>query len=92
MFDCVANFIKIRLAGGGSTSMGGRVEVNYNDRGWGTVCDDFWSIADGDVVCKMLNFKSAATVYLGAKPYGEGTCTVYVHVHVFCIRIMCVKF
>ena len=31
----------------------GRVEVNFFGV-WGSICDDFWSLNDGDVVCRLV--------------------------------------
>ena len=41
----------IRLQGGTATS--GRVEI-CNNNNWGTVCDDFWGVADAQVACRQL--------------------------------------
>ena len=61
----------IRLRGGGAKNKG-RVEVYDPSHGWGTVCDDYWSIADGHVVCRQLGF-SRATAVRGSAYYGPGT-------------------
>ena len=56
--------------------MEGRVEVNYNSGGWGTICDDLWSIEDANVACHMLNYKSASSFTKRAS-FGEGTGIVW---------------
>lgn len=50
----------------------GRVEV-FHDNQWGTICDDFFSIIDANVVCWMLNFTQGALCTFGSARYGQGT-------------------
>ena len=66
--------VKVRLSGGRNASEG-RVEVKYNGT-WGTVCDDYWSLQDANVVCKMAGFESAvrATNYAS---FGKGTGPIW---------------
>ena len=47
----------IRLAGTGSSSTEGRVEVCNNNQ-WGTVCDDTWSSLDASVACFHLGYSN----------------------------------
>jgi len=50
--------------------------VNYNGQGWGTVCDDLWSLNDAMVACKMLGFQSAVD-YTREASYGAGSGTIW---------------
>lgn len=49
----------------------GRVELNYNSKGWGTVCQNGWTINAANVVCIMLGFGSAQSFTTGSS-YGPG--------------------
>ncbi|XP_030577946.1 deleted in malignant brain tumors 1 protein-like [Archocentrus centrarchus] len=59
---------KFRLVGPSRCS--GRVEVFFQDT-WGTVCDDQWSIANADVLCRELNCGTAMEAKKGAF-FGQG--------------------
>lgn len=43
----------VRLVDG--TVNSGRVEILYNNT-WGTICDDFFTVQNAGVLCKMLGF------------------------------------
>lgn len=45
----------VRLAGTGTSSSQGRVEI-CNDNQWGTICDDVWDNLDATVVCTQLGY------------------------------------
>jgi len=72
----------IRLVGG-ANDMQGRVEV-WESNSWGTVCDDDWSTADAQVVCRQLGFEGQgiARGYTGpgtfeGHTWGEGTGPIH---------------
>uniref|UniRef100_UPI0037E7ECD9 macrophage receptor MARCO n=1 Tax=Semicossyphus pulcher TaxID=241346 RepID=UPI0037E7ECD9 len=65
--DRGAGEINVRLVPGRSR---GRVEVKYNGI-WGTVCDDNFDSVDGKVICKMLGFRTAVTVYTAGSGSGR---------------------
>ncbi|XP_051864826.1 uncharacterized protein LOC127566444 isoform X2 [Pristis pectinata] len=65
-----AGVLTIRLVNG-STPCSGRVEVFHNNT-WGTICDDYWDIADVVVVCRQLNCGFAGAAHGSAK-FGQGS-------------------
>ncbi|XP_066296405.1 deleted in malignant brain tumors 1 protein-like isoform X1 [Branchiostoma lanceolatum] len=67
---------RIRLVGGPFPNEG-RVEVRPVDSFvWGTVCDDSFEIADGNVVCRMLGYTGADRIHDRAY-FGRGTGQIY---------------
>ena len=49
----------------------GRLEVLHNNV-WGTVCDDFFSTAEANVVCGMLNYTDGSLCAVRSAGFGEG--------------------
>ena len=70
--DAGATCSSVRLVGGSSPSEG-RVEVYHNGI-WGTVCNDYWDITDGHVVCRELGYSKAKTVITS---FGQGSGTIW---------------
>jgi len=64
----------VRLADG-SSSTEGRVEVSVNGV-WGTVCDDYWSIENANVVCNMLGLPQATAAPKG-ESFGSGSGPIW---------------
>ncbi|XP_030833785.1 deleted in malignant brain tumors 1 protein [Strongylocentrotus purpuratus] len=62
--------LPVRLMNGNNAN-DGRVEI-FRYGAWGSVCDDFWDINDGHVVCRMLGYERASRIWWGAT-YGTGT-------------------
>ena len=51
------------------------MEVYHPSYGWGTVCDDTFDLADGNVICRQLGYSGASSTYHSAR-YGQGTGTI----------------
>ena len=62
--------LAVRLVGGQSVNEG-RLEV-YHSGEWGTVCDDYFTTVEANVVCLQLGYPGAMTYYREAH-FGQGT-------------------
>ncbi|XP_034714136.1 lysyl oxidase homolog 3B isoform X2 [Etheostoma cragini] len=62
--------LKVRLSGYPRKHNEGRVELFYKGE-WGTICDDDFSIANANVLCRQLGFISA-TGWTHSAKYGKG--------------------
>ncbi|XP_053380060.1 deleted in malignant brain tumors 1 protein-like [Mercenaria mercenaria] len=67
--DTTVQNYKVRLANGPST-IEGRVEV-FVGGNWGPVCDDSWTNADAQVVCRMLGATTDGATAYGRAKYGQ---------------------
>ena len=62
--------LKFRLAGYPRKHNEGRIEVFYNEE-WGTICDDDFTLANAQVLCRQLGFVGA-TGWAHSAKYGKG--------------------
>ncbi|XP_048579330.1 uncharacterized protein LOC5500862, partial [Nematostella vectensis] len=62
----------------GLVPFAGRVELNFKERGWGTVCDDGqqWGMNEANVICKSLGYPGAVASSSRAR-YGPGNGTIW---------------
>ncbi|KAI5606793.1 lysyl oxidase-like 3B isoform X2 [Silurus asotus] len=67
--------LKFRLAGHPRKHNEGRIEVFYKGE-WGTICDDDFSLANAQVLCRQLGFVSA-TGWAHSAKYGKGTGKIW---------------
>ncbi|XP_045159174.2 scavenger receptor cysteine-rich type 1 protein M130-like [Mercenaria mercenaria] len=63
----------IRLAGG-SSARRGRVEISLDRLAWGTVCNDLFTTAGAQVVCRMLGYPTSHARIISVS---AGTGTIY---------------
>eukprot|EP00057_Strongylocentrotus_purpuratus_P014833 XP_011669307.1 PREDICTED: deleted in malignant brain tumors 1 protein [Strongylocentrotus purpuratus] len=61
----------VRLVDGQSPSEG-RVEILYNGQ-WNTICDDYWSLEEAQVVCRQLGYDTDNATPKNLAYYGQGS-------------------
>ena len=83
-FLTYSDLTSVRLKGGIATNEG-FIEIKGSNGIWGGICDDQWDKPDADVVCRMLGYSSAETVYIQSKPFGHGTGSYFVLDNVECV-------
>ena len=59
----------IQLKGGLHPSEG-RIEIYHNGI-WGTICDWYFNLIDGQAICRQLGYSQVLTIY-GSAHYNEG--------------------
>ncbi|XP_073693828.1 antigen WC1.1-like [Garra rufa] len=69
-----ADSVNVRLAGGNSRCAG-RVEILHRGQ-WGTVCDDYWDMANAAVVCRELDCGEPVDA-LGGAHFGSGSGQIW---------------
>ena len=67
--------VPVRLVGGSSESEG-RVEVYFNNT-WGTICHNWWSTSDAEVVCRQLGFPYGNAQPVATDVFGQGTGPIW---------------
>ncbi|XP_061742164.1 lysyl oxidase homolog 3B isoform X1 [Nerophis ophidion] len=70
-----AERLKVRLAGYPRKHNEGRVEL-FHAGEWGSICDDDFSLANANVLCRQLGFV-AATAWTHSAKYGKGQGKVW---------------
>uniref|UniRef100_A0A8C1XSG8 SRCR domain-containing protein n=1 Tax=Cyprinus carpio TaxID=7962 RepID=A0A8C1XSG8_CYPCA len=69
-----ADHVNVRLVNG-SSRCAGRVEVLHRGQ-WGTVCDDYWDLADAAIVCRELDCGEPVDA-LSAAHFGPGSGPIW---------------
>jgi len=75
-FFCHLDKKNVRLVGGNSRCAG-RVEIHHRGQ-WGTVCHDFWDLADAAVVCRELDCGEPVDSVSNAH-FGPGSGPIWVN-------------
>ena len=69
---------QIRLVGGQSYASG-RIEIHYHNM-WGTMCNDYFTLREANVVCRQLGFLRANSY---GNTYGAGVGPIWLD-NIYC--------